>query len=420
MGTLFVAYTQEIQSNEQKWTLSPEKLRAVLDVSTLSTKKQDEYKAVVSELSTISTSLKNISENPELYIQTGSQSQGESEWAYTLKVSTPLSQTSPFANITAIITNPTWWDRDTPEWNLILWLLTRLLMTNIIFLLFVTSLYYLWIRHIFTPVNLITHRLRSYIDSSKFQTIRYLRDDEFSPLVTTINSLYKSLRVQENIRSNFLSDISHEIRTPITAVRCYLEAIEDGMMTLDTKTIPLLQTELTRLTSITEQIMEYESLTHHVSDDIQVERFDIRSQIEELIYEYKPQFDKLQQKVHIYGETDVYIRMDRNMFVQILHNIFSNFIKYAGNNTILECRYSREATNIWIEFSDNGAWIPIEEISLVKEKFYRVDKSRTRDTHMSMGIGLSIIDHIVRIHDGSLDISNNIPHWLSIVIMIPR
>jgi hypothetical protein len=79
MGTLFVEYTQEIQSNEQKGSLSPEKLRAVLDVSTLSTKKQDEYKAVVSELSTISTSLKNISENPELYIQTGSPNHNESE-----------------------------------------------------------------------------------------------------------------------------------------------------------------------------------------------------------------------------------------------------------------------------------------------------------------------------------------------------
>ncbi len=226
----------------------------------------------------------------------------------------------------------------------------------------------------------------------------------------TINSLYKSLRVQENIRSNFLSDISHEIRTPITAVRCYLEAIEDGMMTLDTKTIPLLQTELTRLTSITEQIMEYESLTHHVSDDIRVEKFDIRSQIEELIYEYRPQFDKIKQQVQIYGNIDVSVRMDRNMFVQILHNIFSNSIKYAGNNTTLECRYSREKDTIRIEFSDNGVGIPTEEISLVREKFYRVDKSRTRDANMSMGIGLSIIDHIVRIHDGSLDISNNIPH----------
>lgn len=166
-------------------------------------------------------------------------------------------------------------------------------MTNLVFLSIVTLAYYLWIRHVFAPVHLIIDRLNSYIDSSRFATIGYTRSDEFSPLVTTINSLYKSLRVQENIRSNFLSDISHEIRTPITAVRCYLEAIEDGMMSLDTKTVPLLQTELTRLTSITEQIMEYESLTHHVSDDVRVDRFDIRPLIEEMIYEYSPQLDKV-------------------------------------------------------------------------------------------------------------------------------
>ncbi len=272
----------------------------------------------------------------------------------------------------------------------------------------------------FVPVNLIIDRLKSYIDSSRFQTIHYQRDDEFSSLVTTINSLYKSLRVQENIRSNFLSDISHEIRTPITAVRCYLEAIEDGMMLLDDKTIPLLQTELKRLTSITEQIMEYEHLTHHVSDDVRVERFDIREQVNELIYEYSPQFEKMEQGISVVGDADISVRMDRNMFVQILHNIFSNFIKYAGTATQLECRYSRQKDTIRMEFSDNGTGIPETDISLVREKFYRVDKSRTHDAKMSMGIGLSIIDHIVRIHDGSLEISNNTPHGLSIIITIPR
>ena len=330
------------------------------------------------------------------------------------------TQANPFANIIAIITNPTGWDSDTPEWKLIIGLLTRLLIVNILFLLIITSLYSLWIRRVFAPVNLIIDRLKSYIDSSQFQAIRYQRDDEFSPLVTTINSLYKSLRVQENIRSNFLSDISHEIRTPITAVRCYLEAIEDGMMRLDDKTIPLLQTELSRLTSITEQIMEYENLTHHVSDDIRVEKFDIRSQIEELIYEYSPQLERVYQQIQIHGESDVSIRMDRNMFVQILHNIFSNSIKYAGTDTILDIHYAREKDTIRIKFSDNGVGIPTDEISLVREKFYRIDKSRTRDANMSMGIGLSIIDHIVRIHDGSLEISNNIPHGLSIVMTIPR
>ena len=96
------------------------------------------------------------------------------------------------------------------------------------------------------------------------------------------------------------------------------------------------------------------------------------------------------------------------MFIQILHNVFSNFIKYAGHGTILHCTYTRTKEHIQIAFNDDGIGIPESEISLVREKFYRIDKSRTRDKNMSMGIGLSIIDHIARIHDGSLEIRNNI------------
>ena len=420
MGTLFVAYTNEIQLMEQWWILSPEKLSTILDVSNLSSKKRDEYKEVVYELSTISTSLKNISENPELYIQKGSWKTESSDANYSFSLSWVTSIKSPFANISSLLANPTWWDRDTPEWRLVIWLLYRLLATDIIFLFIITTLYFLWIRRVFTPVHIIIDRLNAYIDSSRFRTIAYMRNDEFAPLVSTINNLYRSLRVQENIRSNFLSDISHEIRTPITAVKCYLEAIEDGIMSLDTKTIPLLQTELSRLTRITEQIMDYENMTHYYTDDIHVERFAVRKQLENMIYEYLPQLEKNQQQIMIDSMSDIFIRMDKNMFIQILHNVFSNFIKYAGKQTILTCNYSRTKDFIKIVLKDDGIGIPEDEINLVREKFYRVDKSRTRDPNMSMGIGLSIIDHIIRIHEGSLSIENNIPTWLQITLIIPR
>ncbi len=420
MGTLFVAYTNEIQLMEQWWILSPEKLSTILDVSNLSSKKRDEYKEVVYELSTISTSLKNISENPELYIQKWSWKTESSDANYSFSLSWVTSIKSPFANISSLLANPTWWDRDTPEWRLVIWLLYRLLATDIIFLFIITTLYFLWIRRVFTPVHIIIDRLNAYIDSSRFRTIAYMRNDEFAPLVSTINNLYRSLRVQENIRSNFLSDISHEIRTPITAVRCYLEAIEDGIMSLDTKTIPLLQTELSRLTRITEQIMDYENMTHYYTDDIHVERFAVRKQLENMIYEYLPQLEKNQQQIMIDSMSDIFIRMDKNMFIQILHNVFSNFIKYAGKQTILTCNYSRTKDFIKIVLKDDGIGIPEDEINLVREKFYRVDKSRTRDPNMSMGIGLSIIDHIIRIHEGSLSIENNIPTWLQITLIIPR
>jgi signal transduction histidine kinase len=156
------------------------------------------------------------------------------------------------------------------------------------------------------------------------------------------------------------------------------------MMKLDNKTIPLLQKELTRLTSITEQIMEYEHLTSHYTDDIHVEKFLIKEQLESLIHEYTPQIERTGQHIFILGEDAVNIRMDLNMFIQIIHNIFSNFIKYAGEDTILNCNYIQYNDTIEIIFSDDGIGIPEEEINLVHEKFYRVDKARTHNGNISM------------------------------------
>lgn len=119
---------------------------------------------------------------------------------------------------------------------------------------------------------------------------------------------------------------------------------------------------------------------------------------------------KNQQHILIDSISDIFIRMDKNMFIQILHNVFSNFIKYAGKNTTMTCSYSRTKDSVKIILKDDGIGIPEDEINLVREKFYRVDKSRTRNSSMSMGIGLSIIDHIIRIHEGSLSIENNLPH----------
>jgi signal transduction histidine kinase len=182
------------------------------------------------------------------------------------------------------------------------------------------------------------------------------------------------------------------------------------MMTLDNKTITLLQKELTRLTDITEQIMQYEHLTQHSTDDIRRERFALGKKIAPLIHEYLPQLALQGQQILITPKHDIFIHMDSDMCTQILHNVFSNFVKYAGKGATLSCSYSKTPTTIQIIFSDDGVGIPESEIALVREKFYRVDKSRTRDTTMSMGIGLSIIEHIIRIHDGHLDIANIAPH----------
>lgn len=220
-------------------------------------------------------------------------------------------------------------------------LLGRILITNIIWLAIILLVYFFWVRRLFSPINVIIEKLRRFIDTAEYTGISYTRNDEFFPLVSTINNLYRSLSIQENIRSNFLSDLSHEIRTPITAVKCYLEAIEDGILKLEPKTIPLLQTELSRLADITEKILEYENLAQSMLGDVYVEQFNTKKLLSEIKKTYAPQLIKSHQEIAFDLPTDTMTRMDKGMFAQVVHNIFSNFLKYAGQNTTLTCSYTK-------------------------------------------------------------------------------
>lgn len=204
-----------------------------------------------------------------------------------------------------------------------------LILVNLLWLALVLAGYYIAIRSLFRPISTVTENIRNIIDRKRYASIRYAKNNEFTPLISTINNLHKSLSIQEKIRSDFLSDLSHEIRTPITAVKCYLEAIQDGAMKLDTKTVDLLHSELGRLTDITGKIMDYESLTHEVFDRVKVERFSLRKITEEIISEYVPQLQKVDQRITLDMPPDTLTSMDKNMYIQILHNMFSNFTKYA-------------------------------------------------------------------------------------------
>jgi signal transduction histidine kinase len=261
--------------------------------------------------------------------------------------------------------------------------------------------------------------IQNIIDRKRYGAIRYSGKNEFTPLITTINNLHKTLSIQEKIRTDFLSDLSHEIRTPITAVRCYLEALEDGVMQLDQTTLTLVQNELTRLTNITGRIMDFESLTHDIFDHVTVERFDLRRITEDVIQEYTPQLQKQSQAIKLEMPADTMTSMDKSMYIQILHNIFSNAIKYAGASVTLRIKYEKTEKEYIIEFLDNGVGIPDKELAFVKEKFYRVDKART-GTDKSMGIGLSIVDRIARLHRGSLSIEKNSPKGVRVIVKIGR
>jgi two-component system, OmpR family, sensor histidine kinase BaeS len=387
----------------------PDKLRALLQIGKLDKRDQIEYLAIIAELSNLSTSIENISKNPELYMSNRGAS-----WDTMLSIPLSRSESTLFPSFDL---SSLW--KNTIEWRFVTSILQAIILVNILWLLVILLGYFLWIRSIFRPIGTITSTIQNIIDRKRYGNIRYSGKNEFTPLISTINNLHKTLSIQEKIRTDFLSDLSHEIRTPITAVKCYLEALEDGAMKIDSDTLPLLQNELTRLTTITGRIMDFESLTHDIFESVTVERFSLRKITENIADEYIPQFQKKSQSIVLDLPIDTMTSMDRNMYIQILHNIFSNFIKYAWQDTTLTVRYEKKDKEYILQFLDDGIGIPESELAYVKEKFYRVDKART-GSDKSMGIGLSIVDRIAKLHRGSLNIEKNSPKWVKVIVKVGR
>ncbi len=397
-------------------TPNPEQLQSFIHLSKLDKKTQQEYTEVIWELSNLSRSIENISKNPELYMsENGSGSSGT---MLNIPYPNALTGTIDFTKLFLPFNLRSLGD-DTPEGKFVGDILRDLLLVNLIWLSIILLIYFFWIRSIFFPIQSIIENLERIIGRKNYSNIAYTKNNEFQPLISTINNLHKSLSIQEKIRSDFLSDISHEIRTPITAVKCYLDGIEDGVLKLDTRTIWLLQSELARLTEITGQVMEYESMMRETYTTIDVERFSLKHVLEDLVASYLPQLQKNEQSISLHFGRESMIRMDRNMCIQIVHNIFSNFIKYAWMGSHLLCSFERTENSYILTFADDGIGIPDSEIDYVKEKFYRVDKGRNQEDK-SMGIGLSIIDRIAHLHRGSLRVEKNHPSGVKFIVEMGR
>ena len=190
---------------------------------------------------------------------------------------------------------------------------------------------------IFRPTEALSRRLDELTESRNYSEVKYTREDEFAPLVRAVNTLSLSLSKQEKIRSDFLSDFSHEVKTPITALKVFLEGVEDGVVALDERGLGIVQGELDRLLAVTDSIMQYEKIVALTEREAEYSEFDLREVFDDLREEYTPLLARSAQVITL-ADAGCKVRLERDLIVQLVHNVYSNFIKYAGEHTTLSVR----------------------------------------------------------------------------------
>ncbi|MGQ9666364.1 MAG: sensor histidine kinase [Anaerolineae bacterium] len=231
--------------------------------------------------------------------------------------------------------------------------------------------------------------------------------DEIGKLAHAFNAMANSLALQEQLRRNLVSDVAHELRTPLTNLRGYLEAVRDGLLQPDAHLIENLYEEtmlLNRLVSDLHELSQAEAgqlnlvrRPTHVGDIVQRVMDAFGWQVEER---------SLTLRVDVPADLPL-VDVDPERIGQVLRNLLSNAILHtpAGGTIDIVARAGREWVSMAVK--DTGEGIPPEHLPYVFDRFYRVDKSRSRLTG-GVGLGLAIAKQLVEAHGGSIQVQSTV------------
>ncbi|WP_271004902.1 two-component system histidine kinase PnpS [Listeria seeligeri] len=233
-------------------------------------------------------------------------------------------------------------------------------------------------------------------------------DGEITGIILLLHDITQ-IRHLENVRSEFVTNVSHELKTPVTALKGFAETLLDGAMydeTLLKKFLTIIKEESDRLHRLIMDILALSRIEQNpVTKDVEtVDVDDVIEQSVRTIFELATE-KTIQVSAPEKTIPPVIIETNRDQLQQILINLLSNAINYTPVDGKVEVKLMERESEVIIEVTDNGIGIPAKDIDRVFERFYRVDKARSRHSG-GTGLGLSIVKHLVENCGGRIEVES--------------
>lgn len=211
------------------------------------------------------------------------------------------------------------------------------------------------------------------------------------------------VRKLEHLRRDFVANVSHELRTPLTSIKGFAETLLAGALQDQEKSVSFLNMmneDVQRLTRLIDDLLE---LSQIESNDVflQMKPIHLKSEIDRAVTLFSPQIQEKQIQIENNVSSEIKILADSDRLKQVFVNLIDNAVKF--NRTGGRIRFSVDQKNDFAEIhiSDTGIGIPEKSVPHIFERFYRVDKARSREAG-GTGLGLSIVKHIVEAHGGNV------------------
>lgn len=247
------------------------------------------------------------------------------------------------------------------------------------------------------------------------------RQDEIGELAQAFNEMADSLSTMEGVRRNFIANVSHELKTPMTTISGYIDGILDGTIpqTEQAYYLEIVSQETKRLSRLVTSMI---SLSKIDSGEIAVNKssFDILDVIFNVLQSFESRLGE--KKLRVEGldiEENIIFYGDRDLIHQTLYNLVENAVKFTNEGGYIRFSFKNENGSGFVSVENSGNGILPEDIRYIFDKFYKADKSRSSDKR-SMGLGLYIAQTIVKLHGGQISVESTPGESCKFTFSIPN
>ena len=241
---------------------------------------------------------------------------------------------------------------------------------------------------------------------------------EIGDLARSFNAMAAELETSEKLKKNLIADVAHELRTPVSSIRGYLEAIQDDVIQPDSATIGLLDRQAQLLARLVNDLQEL-----NLAESGQLSLVREPASVDDIIRTAAAAINSKLTATGLNLEVEVSdglppVSVDRLRLEQILNNLLTNAVAHTPPGGTVAISASASPESLEIRVSDTGEGIPAEDLPFIFERFYRVDKSRTRATG-GTGLGLTIVKRLAEAHGGRVRVESQVGRGTTFFLTLP-
>jgi signal transduction histidine kinase len=258
-------------------------------------------------------------------------------------------------------------------------------------------------KYLIRPISKLNSATKDIANGNFSISLDITRKDEIGDLAASFDDMTKKLAKVEEMRKELISNISHDIQSPLSNMRGYVNLLDASSAEERSHYIEILNTEINRLSSLTKQMLLLSTIESK-KEIMEVKEFDLGDQLKKVISQYQWQLSEKGIMVS-YSSSNVMIKGDPSLLYTVWENLLTNAIKYNHEYGEIEIAAQEKDSRVLVSMKDTGIGLEPNQVKRIYDRFYRGDHSRTRSVD-GTGLGLSIVQSVVEMHSGEISVES--------------